>query len=45
MKTGLYPEKNCPVCGRKLKLAPARYDGEPTFVGYLPCKCERINKL
>ena len=30
----------CEYCGSELKPAPARFDGEPTFVGYLPCNCK-----
>jgi len=28
----------CKQCGEEMFPAPARWDGEPTFVGYLPCK-------
>ncbi len=31
------PTHKCDVCGRYLKPAPAHSDGEPTFVGLLPC--------
>ena len=27
----------CAECGWELKPAPARFDGEPAIVGYLPC--------
>ena len=27
----------CSTCGMELKPAPAKHDGELTFVGYLPC--------
>uniref|UniRef100_A0A6M3KV73 Uncharacterized protein n=1 Tax=viral metagenome TaxID=1070528 RepID=A0A6M3KV73_9ZZZZ len=27
----------CGICDNELKPAPANFDGEPTFVGYLPC--------
>jgi hypothetical protein len=29
----------CPTCGRNLEPAPARSDGEATYVGYYPCRC------
>lgn len=28
----------CSECGRHLRPAPAFSDGEPCFIGYLPCK-------
>jgi hypothetical protein len=31
--------QNCPICGRELRPAPARHDGEPTYVGFFPCPC------
>jgi hypothetical protein len=31
----------CTKCGRILKPAPAHWDGEPTYVGFFPCPCER----
>lgn len=33
---------NCPICNKPLQPAPARSDGEPTFVGYLPCQDAHI---
>lgn len=33
--------KTCETCGRELSPAPARFDGEDTFVGYMPCVCSR----
>jgi hypothetical protein len=27
----------CKTCGRELFPCPAKWDGEPTFVGYSPC--------
>lgn len=30
----------CKYCGGELKPAPANFDGEPTYVGYLPCNCQ-----
>lgn len=32
---------NCEHCGVELKPAPARWDGEATFVGFIPCACQR----
>ncbi len=29
--------RNCSVCGKPLQSAPAKFDGDPTYVGYLPC--------
>jgi hypothetical protein len=31
--------QNCKLCGRELKPAPAKWNGEPTYVGYYPCPC------
>lgn len=31
------PIAACSVCKRLLEPAPARWDGEPTYVGFLPC--------
>lgn len=31
----------CENCGREMRPAPARWDGEPTFVGFHPCACDR----
>jgi hypothetical protein len=28
-------------CGRELKPARAFWDGEPTYVGFVPCPCDR----
>ena len=33
-------KKRCSECGLELTPAPARFDGEPTFVGYYPCQCD-----
>lgn len=30
----------CKKCGKELKPAPAKWDGEPTSVGFLPCDCK-----
>jgi len=30
----------CKKCGRILRPAPAKFDGESTYVGYLPCPCQ-----
>ena len=27
----------CIHCGSEMRQAPARFDGEATYVGYLPC--------
>lgn len=32
-------EKQCESCGRPMIPAPARFDGEDTFVGFMPCAC------
>lgn len=32
-------EAACKDCGRKMRPAPARRDGEETTVGYFPCEC------
>lgn len=32
---------NCKLCGREMQPAPARWDGEPTYVGYMPCACDK----
>ena len=32
-------ESRCPDCGRKFLPCPARWDGEPTTVGFYPCVC------
>jgi hypothetical protein len=32
---------NCKLCGREMRPAPARWDGEPTYVGHFPCACNR----
>ena len=32
---------NCEMCGREMRPAPARFDGEDTFVGFFPCVCSR----
>lgn len=32
----------CEICGAELKPAPAKFDGEFTYVGYLPCNCTRV---
>lgn len=29
----------CPHCGRRLRPAPARFEGEDTFCGFMPCVC------
>jgi hypothetical protein len=34
-----YPTVYCKDCGRKLTPCPARFDGEPTYVGFYPCQC------
>lgn len=33
-------EKHFCKCGRELTPAPARWDGELTYVGYYPCRCD-----
>ncbi len=33
-------EKQYCKCGRELIPAPARFDGEFTYVGYFPCRCD-----
>ena len=33
--------KKCPHCGTELKPAPAKWDGESTYVGHLPCDCDK----
>lgn len=35
----------CKYCGRELKPAPAKHDGEPTYVGFLPCDPEECFNL
>jgi len=32
---------NCEKCGREMRPAPARFDGEDTTVGFFPCVCSR----
>lgn len=32
---------HCPDCNRALIPAPARSDGEPTTVGFMPCVCSK----
>ncbi len=35
----MYPtQAYCSICNKPLDLAPAKIDGEPTYIGYLPCK-------
>ena len=29
--------RKCPICGTELRPGHAKWDGEPTYVGYLPC--------
>lgn len=29
----------CGECGRRMRPAPARFEGVETFCGYMPCKC------
>ena len=31
----------CNLCGKELRPARAFWDGEPTYVGYFPCACNR----
>ncbi len=35
----------CDACNKPLKRAPARWDGELTFVGYLPCPIHPHGKV
>lgn len=35
----------CAYCYERLAPAPAWFDGEPTYVGYLPCKCRAKDLL
>lgn len=39
------PTMECERCGMSLRPAPARFDGEHTTVGYLPCTCAPIAPL
>ena len=32
---------NCEKCGREMRPAPSRFDGEDTTVGFFPCVCSR----
>ena len=32
---------NCEKCGREMRPAPARFDGEDTTVGFCQCVCSR----
>lgn len=34
----------CEYCGETLIPAPARFDGEATFVGYMPHTCKTIKQ-
>lgn len=36
-----WKESHCELCGHKLTQAQAFADGEPTYVGYIPCACNR----
>ena len=35
-------EHYCDKCGREMIPAPAMWDGEPTYVGYYPCRCDEL---
>ena len=35
----------CDDCNKPLQKAPARWDGEPTFVDYLPCPLHPHSKV
>lgn len=35
----------CKVCGKQLIPAPARFDGEATYVGYFPHDCQRAPQV